>query len=135
MCGGEARHERFSADPVEVVFEPLVFLPEGLNVVEWDLDGTVVDFAGGVRVLLPIPCFLLSLFLTDMAQASFRPSQSVFAIPLGREVLLELVGEEIVLRDGSATRARAHTMRSTSISQNTNRAISGHLLNSVPTLP
>ena len=44
----------------------LGFLPEGLNVVERDLDGTVtvVDFADGVRahVSLLIPCFLLSLF-------------------------------------------------------------------------
>ena len=66
MYGGEARHERFSADPVEVVFEPLGFLSEGLNVVERDLDGTVtvVDFADSVRahVSLLIPCFLLSLF-------------------------------------------------------------------------
>jgi len=53
---GEIGHELFSTDPVEVVFERFEFLPEGLNVVEWDLDSAVIYFAEGVRVLPFFPC-------------------------------------------------------------------------------
>lgn len=52
--GGEAGRELFSS--VGVVFEPCEFLPEGLHVVEWDLDGAVIDFADGVHLLLFFPC-------------------------------------------------------------------------------
>jgi len=48
QCGGEARHEPSTGDPVEVVLERFEFLPEGICVVERDLNGAVVDFAEGI---------------------------------------------------------------------------------------
>ena len=56
VCRGKVRHELFSSDSVEVVFERFEFLPQGLYVVERDLDGAVVDFAEGVHLLLFFPC-------------------------------------------------------------------------------
>ena len=50
---GEIGHELFSGDPVEVVFKHFEFLLEGLEVVERDLDGAVVDFVEGVLCSLP----------------------------------------------------------------------------------
>ena len=44
--GVEVGHELFGSDPGELVFECFEFFPEGLNIIERDLDGAVVDFAG-----------------------------------------------------------------------------------------
>jgi len=52
---GRGRYEFFSTDPVEVVFEGFKRLPEGFHIVEWDLDGSVVDIAEDVHlVVLPM---------------------------------------------------------------------------------
>ena len=39
VCDKEVGNNIIAGDPVEVVPEHFEFLPEGLEVVEWDLDG------------------------------------------------------------------------------------------------
>ena len=53
---GEVGHGLFNGDPVGVVFQCFDFSAEGGCVVRRDLDGTVVDFAEGVHVLLSCHC-------------------------------------------------------------------------------
>ena len=59
--GVEVGHELFGSDPGELVFECFEFFPEGLNIVERDLDSVAVDFAEGVHFSLFLPCSPLSL--------------------------------------------------------------------------
>ena len=49
VSGGEVGHKHFSSGTVEVVFKRLELLPEGRDVVKWDLDGAGVELAEGVH--------------------------------------------------------------------------------------
>ena len=55
MNGVEVEHEPFSGNLVQVVFEHFEVAPEGFHVVQWNLDGAVVEFVEDVRLFLFFP--------------------------------------------------------------------------------